>query len=78
VGWYLRVLVPGVVPTCGEVKRLAADPVGLSVATVHAAIQDRERAYPEVATHPALAMKAARALTTVGRDITGGVPETDG
>jgi len=78
VGWYLRVLVPGTVPTTGVINRISRDEAGLTVAAVQAAINDRSNAYPDMAAHRALSKAAAFALSHRGRDITGGVPESDG
>ena len=49
VGWYLRVLVPGEVPVRGPLTVADRHPAGVTVAQVHAALQRRDRAFPELA-----------------------------
>jgi MOSC domain-containing protein YiiM len=73
VGWYLRVLTPGGVPTAGELTLESRDSAGLSVGAVHRALQDRDHTYPEMAAHPALSPNLSRALLARGRDLSGGV-----
>ena len=77
VGWYLRVLEPGRVPTTGAISVARKDPRQLSVRRVQEALNDRAREYPDLAIAP-LADKWKRALRTRDRDVTGGVPESDG
>lgn len=77
VGWYLRVLVPGRVPTSGHVACEDRDDHGLTVADVQSALNDRANAYPDLAALPALSPTVRRALTVRDRDLSGGVPEAD-
>ena len=77
VGWYLRVLREGTVPVGGPITVVGPDPARLSVAAVHRALQDRSRAYDDLAAHRALSPKVRLALRSPGRDLTGGVPERD-
>lgn len=77
VGWYLRVLVPGRVPTTGTIsceERHAAD---ITVAQVQAAINDRANTYSDIASLAPLSPSVRRALTIRDRDLSGGVPEVD-
>jgi MOSC domain-containing protein YiiM len=77
VGWYLRVLRPGAVPTRGRIG-VEPHPAGVSVLEVHRAL-DGGGIGPEHLQHLApLAEKARRKLRVGGRDVTGGVPERDG
>jgi MOSC domain-containing protein YiiM len=76
VGWYLRVLEPAVVPTSGHLLVVDSDRQ-MTVGRIHRAIQDRDNTYPELAAHPALAPNQKMALLVRGRDLSGGVPETD-
>jgi MOSC domain-containing protein YiiM len=77
VGWYLRVLVPGRVGTTGTIRVESRDPDKVSVRAVQTALNDRSNVYPELGIGP-LATKWKRALNTRGRDLSGGVPESDG
>lgn len=77
VGWYLRVLTPGRVPTRGHITVDRRDPRRVSVRQVQEALNDRSNVYPHLAIDP-LADKWKRALNTRGRDLTGGVAESDG
>src|SRR5688572_2107310 len=78
VGWYLRVLRPGTVPTSGRIVVAERHPAGVTVLEVHRAIDGGGRG-PEHLQHLApLAEKARRKLQVAGRDVTGGVPERDG
>ena len=77
VGWYLRVLAPGRVPTCGCVEVVARHPAAVSVRAVQDALNDRANVYPDLAIDP-LATKWKRALQVRDRDLSGGVPESDG
>lgn len=76
VGWYLRVLDPGRVPTTGAISIARKDPRRLSVRRVQEALNDRAHEYPDLAIAP-LADKWKRALRSRNRDVTGGVPESD-
>jgi MOSC domain-containing protein YiiM len=77
VGWYLRVLHAGTVPTTGTVAVVERHPAGVTVARVHQAVQDRANTYAELAALEPLAPGIRRALMMRDRDITGGVPERD-
>jgi MOSC domain-containing protein YiiM len=76
VGWYLRVLRPGHVPTTGTIRADPA-PARPTVAEVQAALNDRARTYAALAACPELSPDVRTALTTRHRDLTGGVPEAD-
>lgn len=77
VGWYLRVLRPGIVPTTGQIMVVERDPAGVSVLEVHRAI-DGGGIGPGHLQHLApLALKARNKLKVGGRDLTGGIPEND-
>jgi MOSC domain-containing protein YiiM len=78
VGWYLRVLRPGTVPTTGRILVAERHPAGVTVLEVHRAL-DSGGIGPEHLQHlDPLAEKARRKLQVAGRDLTGGVPERDG
>jgi MOSC domain-containing protein YiiM len=77
VGWYLRVLEPGRVPTTGDITVEERHPDSVSVADVQRAINDRKNAYPHLADLAPLTPSVARVLQVRDRDIFGGVPETD-
>ena len=77
VGWYLRVLTPGRVPTRGVISIESRHPAEVSVAHVQHAINDRGTAYPGIADLVPLTPSVARLLTVRYRDIFGGVPESD-
>jgi MOSC domain-containing protein YiiM len=77
VGWYLRVLAPGVVPTTGTISLVERHAARVTVAAVHNALQDRGNAYPELAALDVLSVNVRAALLREGRDVTGGVPESD-
>ena len=77
VGWYLRVLEPGDVPTSGAISLEERHPAGITVARVQAALNDRSNAYPDIAALEALSPGVRRALLVRGRDLFGGVPERD-
>jgi MOSC domain-containing protein YiiM len=78
VGWYLRVLEPGIVPTTGVLSLVERHPARVSVAAVHAALQDVGTVYPELAGIDVLSVNTRAALLRRGRDVMGGVPEEDG
>ena len=78
VGWYLCVLTPGTVPTTGAVTRVEQHPARVSIAAVHAALQDRGNVYPDLARLEALGVNVRAALLWRDRDLSGGVPESDG
>jgi MOSC domain-containing protein YiiM len=77
VGWYLRVLAPGRVPTTGVITVEDRHPAGVTVGEVQRALNDRGEAYPELASLDALSPGLRRALAHRGRDLSGGVPERD-
>jgi MOSC domain-containing protein YiiM len=77
VGWYLRVLRPGMVPTTGRITVVERHQDGVTVLEVHRAI-DGGGIGPARMQHLApLATKARSKLKVGGRDLTGGVPEND-
>ena len=49
----------------------------VTVAAVPDALQDRGNVYPELAMLDVLSVNVRAALLREGRDVTGGVPETD-
>ena len=77
VGWYLRVLQPGTVPTSGTIEVVERDDQMVSVGRIHNALQARREVFPELAAHPALSPNLRMALSYQGRDLSGGVPEED-
>ena len=77
VGWYCRVLAPGRVPTKGTITREERHVAGITVARVHAALNDRANTYADLASLDALSPVVRRALAIRNRDLTGGVPEAD-
>lgn len=78
VGWYLRVLQPGLVPTSGTIRVVSRHPSGVTVAHVHSALQDRRHTYPELAKLDTLTPHLRHALMVRDRDLAGGVAEADG
>ncbi len=78
VGWYLRVLRPGIVPTSGRIAVVERHPAGVSVLEAHRAIDGGGIGPEHLQNLAPLAMKARRKLQVAGRDVTGGVPERDG
>ena len=77
VGWYLRVLRAGRVPTRGTISHRERPDAAVSVAAIQEALNDRGRAHPGLAALDALAPPVRRMLSTRSRDLSGGVPETD-
>ena len=77
VGWYLRVLEPGHVPTAGPIRVEDRHPAGITVARVQHALNDRANVYPEIAALDPLSPGVRRALLVRHRDLFGGVPEQD-
>jgi MOSC domain-containing protein YiiM len=77
IGWYLRVLVPGEVPVRGPLTVADRHPAGVTVAQVHAALQRRDQAFPELAALDVMSANLRGQLSRRGRDLTGGVPEQD-
>jgi MOSC domain-containing protein YiiM len=78
VGWYLRVLRPGTVPTSGQIVVAERHPAGVTVLEVHRAIDGGGIGPAHLQALQPLAEKARRKLQVGGRDVTGGVPERDG
>jgi MOSC domain-containing protein YiiM len=78
VGWYLRVLTPGDVPTSGQIEVEERHPSRVTVRTIHRAIQERSQTFPEWAALEPLAPNQRLALLVRDRDLSGGVPESDG
>jgi MOSC domain-containing protein YiiM len=78
VGWYLRVLRTGTVPTSGHITVTERHPAKVSVLEVHRAIDAGGIGPKHLQDLEPLALKARNKLKTAGRDLTGGVPETDG
>jgi MOSC domain-containing protein YiiM len=77
VGWYLRVLRPGIVPTTGQIVVAQRHPAGVSVLAIHRAIDGGGVGPAHLQHLEPLAMKARNKLKVAGRDLTGGVPEND-
>jgi MOSC domain-containing protein YiiM len=77
-GWYLRVLQPATVPTSGTIEVVERHPAGVTVADTLAALYDRPRVNPDLAALDVLSPGVRAALVDPNRDITGGVPESDG
>jgi MOSC domain-containing protein YiiM len=77
VGWYLRVLRPGMVPTSGPLTVVERHPAGVSVLAVHRALQEPAAGPPALLDLEPLAGKIRRALRVAHRDLTGGFPERD-
>jgi MOSC domain-containing protein YiiM len=77
VGWYLRVLEPGRVPTIGTISRKERHPAGITVARVQAAMNDRANVYSDIASLEPLSPGVRQALMVRNRDLSGGVPEQD-
>lgn len=77
VGWYLRVLKPGQVPTSGPITREERHPARITVAQMQAALNDRANTYGDIAALAPLPPGVKRALMIRHRDLSGGVPETD-
>jgi MOSC domain-containing protein YiiM len=77
VGWYLRVLQPGRVPTSGTICREQRHAAGVTVARVQAALNDRAKTYADIASLEPLSPGLKLALAWPNRDLSGGVPEED-
>src|SRR5687768_16094675 len=77
VGWYLRVLRPGTVPTSGQITVTERHAARVSVLEVHRAIDGGGIGPKHLQDLEPLAIKARNKLRTAGRDLTGGVPERD-
>jgi MOSC domain-containing protein YiiM len=78
VGWYLRVLQPGRVPTAGPIAVVERHPAGVSVREVHQALQRPGTGPPHLLDLEPLAGKIRYVLRIADRDLTGGMPERDG
>jgi hypothetical protein len=61
----------------GPLTVLNRHPAGVTVAQVHAALQRRDRAFPELAALDVMSANLRGQLSRRGRDLTGGVPEQD-
>lgn len=77
VGWYLRVLEAGTVPTSGEIVVESRHEAGVTVAEVQRALNDRANTYAHLAALEPLSPHMKRALMVRDRDLSGGVPEAD-
>ncbi|HEX6577725.1 MAG TPA: MOSC domain-containing protein [Jiangellaceae bacterium] len=77
VGWYLRVLTPGRVPTAGSITVEDRHSSGVTVTQVQRALNARGMAYPDLASLGPIAPGLKRALALRDRDLSGGVPERD-
>ena len=77
VGWYLRVLRTGKVPTSGHITVVEKHPAAVSVLEVHRWIDGGGEGPKHLQDLEVLSIKARRKLQTPGRDLTGGVPEND-
>jgi MOSC domain-containing protein YiiM len=77
VGWYMRVLRPGTVPTSGEISVVSRHPAGVSVAEVHRALQQPRVGAPRLLELAPLATRIRNWLAVADRDVTGGFPERD-
>jgi MOSC domain-containing protein YiiM len=78
VGWYLRVLRPGRVPTSGSIAVVGRHPAGVSVLDVHRALQQPRAAPAHLLALEPLPEKVRAVLGLADRDMTGGFPERDG
>ena len=78
VGWYLRVLQSGLVPTRGTIAVAARHPARVSVLDVHRALQAPRVAPPHLLALEPLPEKVRNTLRLAERDLTGGFPERDG
>ena len=77
VGWYLRVLRPGDVPTRGRITVVSRHPAGVTVQEVHQALQQPAVAPPRLLELAPLADRVRNWLRAADRDVTGGFPERD-
>ena len=77
VGWYLRVLRTGTVPTTGHITIAQRHPARVTVLEVHRAIDAGGIGPVHLQNLDVLSIKARRKLQTPGRDVIGGVPERD-
>src|SRR5436190_14802061 len=70
VGWYLRVLQPGTVPTSGAIHAAERHPAGVTVGVAHRALQDRENTYPALAALDVMSTNLRGLLMYRNRDLT--------
>jgi MOSC domain-containing protein YiiM len=77
VGWYLRVLRPGLVPTHGTIAVAERHAARVSVLDVHRALQEPRVAPPHLLSLEPLPEKVRNTLRLAERDLTGGFPEKD-
>jgi MOSC domain-containing protein YiiM len=77
VGWYMRVLRPGIVPTGGRVAVVGRHPAGVTVLAVHQALQRPVVAPRHLLELEPLAVRVRNWLRAADRDVTGGFPERD-
>jgi MOSC domain-containing protein YiiM len=77
VGWYLRVLRPGRVPTTGSIAVAERHLGGVSVLDVHRALQQPRVAPAHLIELEPLPEKVRNVLRIADRDLTGGFPERD-
>jgi MOSC domain-containing protein YiiM len=77
VGWYLRVLRPGTVPTAGRIEVVERHPARVTVLEVHRALQRQAVGPPRLLELEPLAEKVRNWLRAAERDLTGGLPERD-
>src|SRR5262249_41462680 len=74
VGWYMRVLRPGRVPTTGRIVVAERHPAKVSVREVHEALQEPAVGPSHLVQLEPLAEKIRRLLQISSRDMTGGLP----
>lgn len=77
VGWYLRVLISGEVPVRGPIMVQEQHAAGVTVAMVHAALQNRDHVYSALAGLDVMSANLRGQLARRHRDLSGGVPERD-
>jgi len=78
VGWYMRVLREGTVPTTGRIAVVERHAAGVTVLEVHQALQRPAVAPPRLLELAPLATRVRSWLRVAERDVTGGFPERDG
>jgi MOSC domain-containing protein YiiM len=77
VGWYFRVLRTGTVPTSGTINIVERHPAKVSVLEIHYAIDGGGIGPKHLQDLDVLSIKARNKLKTAGRDLTGGILESD-
>ena len=77
VGWYLRVLREGTVPTSGKITIKERHPAKVTVMEIHRWVDGGEVGPKHLQELEPLAIKARNKLKVGGRDLTGGIPERD-